>query len=97
MGILTTLVWACLNLVCSGIDILVFFVVVRILVSWRSVNWLDMFDSAGGQLVNAFLGSVRGLWLRLTGRVLITRGQLAIGLVSLVLARSVVASIARTL
>ena len=58
MGIMHSLLWACLHLLCIGFDIAIFFLLVRLALGWKYMVWLDLFDRAGQPLVKYITESV---------------------------------------
>jgi len=47
-----------LYFVCVGLDVAMFFLQIRLILLWRTVNWLAPFDNAGETLVNAVTAKV---------------------------------------
>jgi len=95
MGILTAIMAACMNLVCVGIDILTLFLIIRIVLTRRTIGWLVPFDSAGSQLVNWFSGYLRRWWRRVMANTLTSQGCLIIGLIGLLVLRFLIVAIVR--
>ena len=52
MVALTLLVRYLLNMICTGITIALFFLQVRLLLTWFKIAWLVPFDNAGRSIVN---------------------------------------------
>lgn len=40
-----------LSVICTGIQIVLFFLLVRMILMWRSIKWLQAFDMTGNSLV----------------------------------------------
>lgn len=95
MGILTVIIVTCLNFVCVGIDILTFFLIVRIALTKWTIEWLVPFDSAGSKLVDWFSEYVKRWWQRATAKTLTLQARLAIGLMGLLVLRFLVVGIVR--
>ena len=91
MGILTKVI---LEFVDVGVMILEFFIIIRLLLMWRQINWLVPFDTAGKDLVNYFVAVVNKCWSRWRNNELPLKGQLIVGLIILVVLRNVLPVIA---
>ena len=87
MGILAKLIWIFLNLICIGIDITVFCVIVKMILNRWTVNWLIPFDVAGKRLVDSYTDLVEKRWRKVSPTVLTPQGRLAMGLVILIISR----------
>lgn len=94
MGILAK---AILDLVGIGIDILEFFIIVKLLLMWRPIKWLVPYDTAGKDLVNSFVAVVSKRWSRWQNSELSIRGQLIVGLLILIVLRNVLPVVAMLL
>ena len=90
---LTYLLMCFLYFVCVGLDVAMFFLQIRLVLMWRTVNWLVPFDNAGRILVNAITAKVP-LFLK-TQKPLSERGKLIIALVVFALARIILGTILR--
>ncbi len=95
MGILNVIIAICFNLVCVGIDILTFFLIVRIVLTRRTIGWLVPFDSAGSKLVDWFSEHVKRWWKQATSNTLTPQGCLAVGLIGLSILRFVIVAMVR--
>lgn len=73
-----------------GIQIAIFFLVVRLLVTRWHVGWLEGFNDAGKRLVDAITTRVGLLWYRMVHRHLSPRGELLISILALYLAQFIV-------
>ena len=82
-----------LYFVCVGLDIAMFFLQIRLILLWRTVNWLVPFDNAGKTLVNAVTAKVPQ-FLK-TQNPLSERGKLIIALVVFAIARIILGTILR--
>jgi hypothetical protein len=76
MGIAGLLVFTTFYFVCMAIDVVLFFLVIRVLVSRWRIWWLAGFDAAGQKLIDQILLRIRGLWYRAFHTHLSDRGQL---------------------
>lgn len=95
MGVLDKLLFVFISLICIGIDIAVFFLLVRLVLMWRSISWLERLNDIGKNLVDA-LGAYAGrLWYRGTRKPLSEKGQLIVSLLALSIIRLVLCGIAR--
>ena len=97
MTIYNRLFLAILNLVCIGINVTAFFLVVRAVLLWKEVSWLKPFDSAGKALVDTYTKMIDRLWSQVVQRRLAIKGKLLIGLVLLELTRIFVTGFAKFL
>ena len=70
-------------LVLMGIDIAVFFLVVRLILTWQDVQWLVQFDRIGQPLVEKVTASVESVLSRWNHRKLSKRGVLILGIMIL--------------
>jgi len=74
-----------LYFVCVGLDVAMFFLQIRFILLWRTVNWLVPFDNAGKSLVTAVTAKVPQ-FLK-TQNPLSERGKLIIALVVFAITR----------
>ena len=86
-----------LHLVCIGIDIAVLFLLIRLVLMWRSDSWLERLNDVGRQLVDALAATVGRLWSRAVRKQLSCRGELLVGLTALLFARLLVCEVAQLL
>ena len=90
---LTYLLMCCLYFVCVGLDVAMFFLQIRLILQWRTANWLVPFDDAGKTLVNTVTAKVQQ-FLR-TRNPLSERGKLIIALAVFATARIILGTILR--
>ena len=90
---LTYLLMCFLYFVCVGLDVAMFFLQIRLILQWRTVNWLVPFDDAGKSLVNAVTAKV-SQFLN-PKNPLSERGKLIIALVAFAIARIILGTIIR--
>jgi len=82
-----------LYFVCVGLDVAMFFLQIRLILQWRTVNWLVPFDDAGKSLVNTVTAKVpRFIKPQIP---LSERGKLIIALVVFAMARIILGVILR--
>lgn len=86
-----------LNLIVTGINVTIFFLVIRAVMLWKNVRFLKGFDDAGTSLVNACTKIVGRLWGRLTHKHLTFKANLLIGLIMLELSKMMVVGLVRLL
>jgi hypothetical protein len=79
-----------LYLVCIGIGIAIFFLVVRLLATRWHVDWLEGFDDAGKGLADAITTRIGLLWYRMVHRHLSPTGELLISILVLCLAQFII-------
>ena len=82
-------------LFCIGIDIAIFFLVVRLLITRWHVGWLEGFNNAGKHLVDAITAKVGVLWYQMAQRRLSKRGELLLSILALYIAQFIVCAAAR--
>lgn len=76
-----------LYLACVGMDIAIFFLLIRLVLMWRSDSWLRQLNDVGRQLVDALAAKVGRLWFRAVRKHLSCRCELLVGLTVLLFAR----------
>ena len=77
--------------ICLGLDIAMFFLQVRLVLTWRAVNWLIPFDNAGKSLVSAISEKVPRV-LRIQ-KPLSEKQRLIIALITFAIMRIILGSI----
>lgn len=90
---LTYLLMCFLYFVCIGLDVAMFFLQIRLVLMWKTFNWLVPFDNAGETLVNAVTAKVPQ-FLK-TQNQLSERGKLIIALVMFAITRIILGTILR--
>ena len=88
---LTYLLMCFLYFVCVGLDVAMFFLQIRLILQWRTVNWLVPFDDAGKSLVNTVTAKVSQFFK--TQNPLSERGKLIVALVAFAIARVILGTI----
>ncbi len=94
MTALTYLFLSSIYFLCVGLDIVMFFIQIRLVLLWRNVSWLTPFDSAGKPLVDHVI-RWPSRWFP-TERPLSQRGKLIITLLATALVRIALTSILKT-
>jgi len=74
-------------LVCIGLDVAMFFILVRFLLLWWRTGWLERLNEVGRNLVDTFTAKVSRFWCRASHKRLSDRGELLVGLMVLLVAR----------
>ena len=82
-----------LYFVCIGLDVAMFFLQIRLILLWRTVNWLIPFDNAGKAIVNAVTAKVSQF--SKTQTPLSEKGKLIIALAVFAIARIILGTILR--
>jgi hypothetical protein len=80
MGFLFMLLFVPFHLISTGLDIVIFFLIVRIVLFWRSIKWLKRFNKAGRTLVDAIAQQTDRLWYKATRKQLSERGKIIVSL-----------------
>lgn len=94
MRILPGMLLGLLNLVCIGLDIVLFLAVVRLVLMWRRISWLDKLNDIGKGLVDALAANAGQLWYRATQKKLSYRGELLVSILALSILRLLISEIA---
>ena len=81
MGMPQLLLFTMFYFVCMAIDVVLFFLIVRVLVTRWPTWWLVGFDAVGSRLIDGLLSRVQSLWARCFLRQLSDRGQLLASIV----------------
>lgn len=80
MGILFVLLLVLFHLINTSLDVVIFFLLVRIVLFWRGINWLKRFNEAGRTLVDAIARQTDRFWYRATRKRLSERGKIVVSL-----------------
>ena len=86
-----------LSLIVVGINVTIFFLVIRAVIIWKNVSFFRGFDVAGKSLVDTYTRFIERLWSRFTQKHLTLKGNLLIGLILLELAKLFVVRLVRLL
>jgi hypothetical protein len=70
-----------LQLLFTGVDVCMFFLLIRLILTRRNIDRLRVFDDAGKTLVNAITARTGQLWYRTVHRRLSHQGELLMSLV----------------
>lgn len=84
-----------LSLACLGIDIVVLFLLVRLVQPWRAFSWLAPFDKAGKSLVDSITTTAGNLWSSKLGKELSCRGRILVCLGMLTLAKLIITALVK--
>jgi hypothetical protein len=85
----TNLFQIALSVICNGIEIVMFFLLVRMVLLFKSIQWLKAFDDSGRILVDGVAGFVDRSVYRVWKRHLTIKSQLVLAFVLLELCRAV--------
>lgn len=97
MGIALPILWIALGVLRVGLDVCLFFLLIRFVLIWRSNGWLERFNDAGRTLVDAIVAKVGALWFRAVQKKLSQRGELLVSFVGLSIVRLVLCEIGKLL
>jgi len=97
MGIMFGLLLVILHLVCIGIDIAIFFLLIRLVLMRRSISWLERLNDVGRGLVDAVIVKAATVWDRAVQKQLSDRGAFLVSLLGLLLVRLLLCEAARLL
>jgi len=97
MLILPAFLWLLLSLVAIAVDVCMFFLLIRLILTRRNIDRLRGFDDAGRTLVNAVTARTGRLWYRVVRKKLSHQGELLVSLVALLFTWLVLLEIARLL
>ena len=81
---------ALLYFVCLGIDVVMFFLMIRLLLTWRRIRWLEKFDKAGELLVDGVTSRTDKFWRLRLNRKLSAKGTALVALLFLTVIKTVV-------
>lgn len=82
-----------LSLAVTGMLIIEFFLLVRLVRLCRQVKWLSSFDQAGQRLVADTMSLVQRIWNQIATKPLSQKGQVIIGLAVLEILRITICAI----
>lgn len=91
MNPLNYLLGCFLYFICVGLDVAMFFLQIRLIQNYRTVNWLTPFNDAGKSLVDAISAKVPRYFK--TKRPLSEKEKLVVALIVFVLLRIILGSI----
>ena len=94
MRILPGLLWGILNLLAIGLDVCIFFLLIRLILLWRKINWLEQFNNIGKRLIDTIIANANRLHFRASQKQLSNRSELLVGLAALSLMRFLLCGIA---
>jgi len=80
MLILPGLLWGLLSFIAIGIDICIFFLLIRIIVNWKKIKWFERFNDIGKQLIDPISAKTGQLWYRASKKHLSDRGKLLVAI-----------------
>jgi len=87
MSVIPKLIWVILNLLCIGLDIAIFFMIVRIIILWQSIPLLEKFNYIGKDLIDIIVKNICMLWDKAKRKSLSEKGRLFFSLTTLVFVR----------
>jgi hypothetical protein len=93
MGIALNILLVFLHLMCIGIDVAIFFLLLRFVSMWRRVSWLEQLNEVGRPLVDAIVAKIGRLWYRTVQKQLSCRGVLLVSLTAFLLLRQVISGV----
>ena len=82
-----------LSFICNGIEIVIFFLLIRMVLLFKSIQWLQAFDDSGRILVDGVAGFVDRSVYRVWKRHLTIKNQLVLAFVLLEVCRAILAQI----
>jgi len=88
---LTFLLMCFIYFVCIGLDVVMFFLQIRLILLWRNINWLVPIDNAGQLLVNSINDKV-SIYLKIQ-KPLSEKGKLIIALIAFAIIRIILGTI----
>jgi len=75
--------------VALGVDILLFFLIVRLIQTWKRISWLASFDKAGAQLVEVTTSKIGKFVKSISNKNLTDKGRILFSIVALTLIKVV--------
>jgi len=97
MLILPGLLWGLLSFIAIGLDICIFFLLIRFILIWRKASWFEWFNDVGKNLVDAITAKTRQLWYQASQKQLSDRGELLVALTVISFVRFLLCEIATLL
>ena len=77
MMLYTNIIKVLLTVACIGMDIIMFFLCIRLLLVYRKTNLLEAFDKAGTDLTDRVIEKTGKLWGHIAMKRLTPRGKLS--------------------
>lgn len=90
MTIYSILLATFLHFIMTAINIMEFFLTVRIALAWKETAWLKSFDVAGNGLINKFTTLIDKLFYRISNRHLSINGAVIASLITLELTKMLI-------
>lgn len=90
-------IFTILYFVNMGIDITIFFLIIRLVLNWRHIQWLVPFSKIGGLLVERITKTAGKFWSSRSNRRLSDNGKIMISLGVLALAKLLLAGLLKCL
>ena len=97
MGIFMSLIMSVVHLTLLGLDILCFFVIIRMLCQKINRTFLKTFDSIGGSLVDLYISYLQKMINRVSTKRFSTSALLNIAMITLVIVRILIVAVFRKL
>ena len=97
MGIMTNLLFSFVHLILLALDIICFFVIIRMLCHRINKTWLKTFDSVGGSLVDLYISYLQKMINRVSTKRFSTPALLNIAMITLVIVRILIVAVFRKL
>ena len=91
MSGLTFLLMCFIYFICIGIDVVMFFLQIRLILLWKNIGWLVPFDNTGKPLVDSVTGKI-SIYLK-TQKPLSEKGKLIIALIAFAIVRIILGTI----
>ena len=88
---LTYLMMCFVYFICVSLDVVIFFLQIRLIILWKNISWLVPFDNAGKSLVDAVTSKVPQLLK--TKNPLSEKGKLIAALLAFAIARVILGTI----
>jgi len=93
MGMFMYLILSFVHLFLLALDILCFFVIIRMLRSRLSYIWIKTFDDVGGSLVDLYVSCLQKIVNRVSTKRFSTPGLLNIAMITLIVIRILIVAI----
>jgi len=93
MGAISKILFAVFNLLCVGVDIIIFFMVIRFLSMWRSIIFVEELNLIVKNMIDRLIVLTKQCWNRLNQKHLSDKTAALVAFLILVIIRFVISEI----
>ena len=80
MIIIPGLLYGLLSFIAIGLDICIFFLLIRLIVNWKKIKLFERFNDVGKNLIDHVSVKTGQLWFRVSQKKLSKRGELLVSI-----------------